>query len=136
MHRVGLPCHDQRRVRDGGQRVGWRRVGRRRTAQHPRQHLFGDVGVDAEGVHLREDLRLRKLGQARGPIRLALGLDRSSPALLHAGRRGPSLPRGRRGNTINAIAGIPDEPPLTIADLQLPDPDPLGRNCITVPATR
>jgi len=40
------------------------------------------------------------------------------------------------GNTINAIAGIPEEPPLAIADLLLPDPDPLGRNCITVPATR
>jgi hypothetical protein len=40
------------------------------------------------------------------------------------------------GETIDAIAGIPDEPPLEIADLLLPDPDPLGRNCITVPTTR
>ncbi|BFU45667.1 hypothetical protein KRMM14A1004_39040 [Krasilnikovia sp. MM14-A1004] len=40
------------------------------------------------------------------------------------------------GKSIAAIAGMPEEPPLEIAELLLPDPDPAGRNCISVPATK
>jgi hypothetical protein len=40
------------------------------------------------------------------------------------------------GKIATAIAGLPEEPPLAIADLLLADPDPLGRNCISVPATK
>lgn len=40
------------------------------------------------------------------------------------------------GKSISAIAGMPEEPPLDIAELLLADPDPAGRNCISVPATK
>ncbi|BEL02742.1 hypothetical protein Q0Z83_009330 [Actinoplanes sichuanensis] len=40
------------------------------------------------------------------------------------------------GKILTAIAGLPEEPPLVVADLLLADPDPLGRNCISVPASK
>lgn len=40
------------------------------------------------------------------------------------------------GKVLTAITGLPEEPPLVIADLLLADPDPLGRNCISVPASK
>lgn len=40
------------------------------------------------------------------------------------------------GKSIAAVAGMPEEPPLEIADLLLADPDPAGRHCISVPATK
>ncbi|MEV6349431.1 hypothetical protein [Actinoplanes sp. NPDC051851] len=39
-------------------------------------------------------------------------------------------------NGIAAVADMPEEPPLDIAELLLADPDPAGRNCITVPTTK
>ncbi|GAA2344538.1 hypothetical protein [Dactylosporangium salmoneum] len=40
------------------------------------------------------------------------------------------------GKSVAALVDMPDEPPLTIADLLLPDPDPNHSNCISVPTTK